>query len=35
MNIIASKATEDLAFDTTIKCVITNNDNASDGYYTV
>ena len=35
MNIIASKATEGLAFDTTIKCVITNNDNASDGYYTV
>jgi hypothetical protein len=35
MNIIASKATNDLAFDSTIKGIIVNKDHASDGYYTV
>ena len=35
MDIIANKATSEIAFDSTIKCIIINNDNAEDGYYTV
>ena len=35
MDIIANKATSEIAFDSTIKCVIVNSEHANDGYYTV
>ena len=35
MDIIANNATTSLPYDSTIKAVIINNDNASDGYYSV
>ena len=35
MDIIATKAVSEVGFDSTIKCIIVNNDHSEDGYYTV